>query len=93
MSSNGQQTSGNQADEQQHNNTFAPTSSLAFQDQEPQCCCGDRACAFLADTQAAFDRLDESLRTAGRLGQVSLCSIDLSCLFTLFSNRPSCQLL
>lgn len=37
---------------------------------EPSCCCGNVACTFLRETQAAFDRLDESLRTAGRLGQV-----------------------
>ncbi|KAF2223466.1 hypothetical protein BDZ85DRAFT_261632 [Elsinoe ampelina] len=39
---------------------------------EPQCCCGNVACTFLRETQAAFDRLDESLRTAGRLGQALL---------------------
>ncbi|PSK34297.1 hypothetical protein B9Z65_8623 [Elsinoe australis] len=39
---------------------------------EPSCCCGNVACTFLRETQAAFDRLDESLRTAGRLGQALL---------------------
>lgn len=37
---------------------------------EPQCCCGSFECTFIRETQAAFDRLDESLRTAGTLGQV-----------------------
>ncbi|KAF2157442.1 hypothetical protein K461DRAFT_205700, partial [Myriangium duriaei CBS 260.36] len=39
---------------------------------EPQCCCGSVACTFFKETQAAFDRLDDSLRTAGRLGQALL---------------------
>lgn len=39
---------------------------------EPQCCCGNFDCAFQRACQCALDRLDDDLRTAGRLGQVSL---------------------
>jgi len=38
---------------------------------DPQCCCSNATCAFLRETQAAFDTLDDTIRTAGRLGQVS----------------------
>ena len=49
---------------------FALASSLPCV-LDPQCCCGNVTCALLRETQIAFDRLDDSLRTAGRLGKVS----------------------
>lgn len=42
---------------------------------QAHCCCGSVACTFFKETQAQFDRLDDSLRTAGLLGQVRKFSI------------------
>ena len=54
-----------------HADDFDLSCSIAMH-HDPQCCCGNQACTFLRETQDAFDRLDDSLRTAGRLGQVSV---------------------
>jgi len=35
-----------------------------------QCCCGTITCLFWRDTQAEFDRLDKTIETAGKIGQV-----------------------
>ncbi|GAB7354972.1 hypothetical protein MBLNU459_g5586t1 [Dothideomycetes sp. NU459] len=38
----------------------------------PCCCCGDGTCTFLRQTHDAFESFEQSLRTAGRLGQALL---------------------
>lgn len=37
-----------------------------------QCCCGNVDCQYLKHSTAALDNLEEDVRTAAQLGQVSL---------------------